>query len=65
MLFAASTLFGVPAHFAVPALFAVAALFAVPTLFEVTVTEVAEPIVDVGALTAERDTAVERLLSLS
>ena len=43
----------------------VPALFAVPTLFEVTATEVAETIVNVGAVTAERDTTVERLLSLS
>ena len=34
-------------------------LFAVPTLFEVTATEVAETIVNVGAVTAECDTAVE------
>ena len=33
--------------------------------FEVTATEVAEPIVDVGAVTAERDTAVERSLKQS
>ena len=44
----------VPALIAVPARFAVPALFAIPKLFEVTATEVAESIVNVGAVTAER-----------
>ena len=55
----------VPALFAVPARFGVPVLFAVPKLFKVTATEVAETKVNVGAVTAERDAAVERLFSLS
>ena len=58
-------LFAVPALIAVPARFAVPAPFAIPKLFEVTATEVAKSIVNVGAVTAERDTAVERLFPLS
>ena len=42
----------------VPALFAVPMLFAVLALFEVIGTEVAEPTVDVGALTAECNTVL-------
>ena len=57
-LFEAPTLSAEPALFAVPTLFEVPGHFTVPVLFAVTGNEVAEPTVDVGAVTAECNTAL-------